>query len=201
MGPLWSVADRKRGAIRGGARLLLAAAALLPLTGCSSIPDELNPSEWYRSVSNWFQSDEDRPVPAKPEAGIVAAQPVDPNQPFPKLSSVPEPPKEVIGPAERKAAVQELERDRQAARRADAGLRDGAPPAAAGMAQSTAQSAALSGAASAPESGASGAAPAGRPGALTRPGVRYAIPPRPPVAPPQPLSVQQGALRSPAAGG
>ena len=191
MGRRCGAGNRSRATSRGKGRLLLAAAVLFPLTGCSSLPDELNPSEWYRSASNWFRSDADQQPAAKPEAGIVAERPIDPNQPFPKLSSVPEPPKDVIGPVERKAALQELERDRQAARRADAGLRDEAPPPGSIGAS---ERAALSGAGAA-------AAPAGRPGALTRPGVRYAIPPRPPVDPPQPLSVQQSAQRSPAAGG
>ncbi len=195
-----------RGAVRGGIfgrRLILA--ALLPLAACSSVPDELNPAEWYRGVSGWFRSDDapadDMRTASAPDAGIVASRPVDASRPYPELSAVPEPPRPTLDPGQRIALAETLQEDRRTARQDDAMLRQAvpAPPSGAGLAPPPARTALAPAPVPAPRVEhvpVESLPPAAGGGVATLPGVRYAIPPRPPVAPPQPLSPQQGRLHS-----
>ena len=43
---------------RRGAKLLTAISVAAVLAGCSSVPDEMNPVEWYRGASAWVAGDE-----------------------------------------------------------------------------------------------------------------------------------------------
>ncbi len=63
------------------------ALALTALTGCSAVPDALNPAEWYNNTVDFFSGEDDQ--------GQVAAQenPGE-NQPFPNLAAVPKRPVE-----------------------------------------------------------------------------------------------------------
>jgi outer membrane protein OmpA-like peptidoglycan-associated protein len=101
---------------RGSARrvgAILAVGAALSLTGCSSVPDAVNPVEWYRGAKNWWNKDSDK------GAAQTAAKPVPgENKPFPRVDSVPQKPR-VSTEAERKAASDRLAADRRQARYTD----------------------------------------------------------------------------------
>jgi outer membrane protein OmpA-like peptidoglycan-associated protein len=95
-------------------------AAALALAGCSSVPDALNPVEWYEgttdTVGGWFSDDEPQ------AAGTQANAPTgsdDSNQPFPNLASVPERPTPSTTEEERAAIQQGLVADRDSARYTD----------------------------------------------------------------------------------
>lgn len=90
------------------------------LGGCSSVPDEVNPVEWYRGATAWVTGDE-----AAPEAGDaeVVAVSNDEDVPFPNLASVPERPEPTPDPGAVEEMVASLEADRAEARAADAELR------------------------------------------------------------------------------
>ncbi|HER27273.1 MAG TPA: hypothetical protein ENI69_09215, partial [Rhodospirillales bacterium] len=82
--PLVPKTDRNR--LRGLLRSGSLAFVLIALAGCSTVPDALNPAEWYNSTVDFFSGEDDQ--------GQVAAQ-KNPGegQPFPNLASVPERPK------------------------------------------------------------------------------------------------------------
>lgn len=79
--------------VKAGYRRPLVAGAMIVmlggLAGCSSVPDAVNPAEWYKSTVDFFagedgegqvsQADGEQPIPGQ-------------DQPFPELSSVPERP-------------------------------------------------------------------------------------------------------------
>lgn len=73
---------------------------LSSLAGCSSVPDAVNPSEWYKSTVDFFSGeDEDgqlteEQAKAKAEAEAEKQDPETPgeNKPFPNLSTVPQRP-------------------------------------------------------------------------------------------------------------
>ena len=67
-----------------GGGFFVALAAILILSGCSSVPDYANPVEWYNSTVDYFDDDAPPPLPAEEIPGA--------NEPFPKLSATPEAP-------------------------------------------------------------------------------------------------------------
>lgn len=68
--------------------------ALLALAGCSSVPDYLNPVEWYEdaeeAVTDWWDEDDEKAVAAPPSAPASTQGSSD--ETYPKLSSVPDKP-------------------------------------------------------------------------------------------------------------
>ncbi len=102
---------------------VLLAASFLMLSGCSYVPDAMNPVEWYKDVSDWFGDEEEGEVmetgpddvkTARAGEGVPGA-----DKDYPKLSSVPD------GPAkgERQRIAEGL-----AADTADRSYSDEAPP-------------------------------------------------------------------------
>ena len=116
----------------GAARLRIPAspvitlAAVLMLSGCSSVPDALNPVEWYEgttdTVGGWFSDDE----PQADGSSATASSTAD--KPFPNLASVPERPTPSTTEEERAAIQQGLVADRDSARYTDSA--DASAPAA-----------------------------------------------------------------------
>ncbi len=101
----------------------------LGMAGCSSVPDAVNPVEWYRgtteTVGGWFDSDE--PVP--PEPGRAAGDPGSSAQAgYPNLSTVPERPTPSTTPEQREALRQGLVADRANARYTEPAPGRAAPP-------------------------------------------------------------------------
>jgi flagellar motor protein MotB len=94
---------------------IAATVALLTLAGCSSVPDALNPVEWYEAttdtVGGWFSDDDD-------EHPSLSDAPT-PRGDFPNLSSVPERPTPSTTAEERTALQQSLTADRDNARYSD----------------------------------------------------------------------------------
>lgn len=86
---------------------LAAVVALLGLAGCSSIPDALNPVEWYQGASDtvggWFSDDESESAS-------------NGNGAYPNLASVPDRPTPTTTEAERKELTSGLIADRANAR-------------------------------------------------------------------------------------
>ncbi|NQW11105.1 MAG: OmpA family protein [Alphaproteobacteria bacterium] len=133
---------------------LAAAVALLGLAGCSSIPDALNPVEWYEgatsTVGGWF-SDDDEDTSS-----------TDGDNAYPNLATVPDRPTPSTTEAERKDLTSGLIADRANARYAEDPKRPSpSQPAAQGDAASsaTAASAAVTSAAVASAAAPSVAAP------------------------------------------
>lgn len=92
----------------------LVVAGMLGLTGCSSVPDAVNPVEWYRGASDtvggWFDDDE-------PASASTAGDPgPSPDSAYPNLSAVPQRPTPSTTPAEREALRTGLVADRSNAR-------------------------------------------------------------------------------------
>ncbi|MCR9070371.1 MAG: OmpA family protein [Alphaproteobacteria bacterium] len=110
-------------------------AAVLLLAGCSSVPDALNPVEWYESttdaVGGWFSDDEGA---ATADAGSAAA-----DSSFPNLASVPERPTPSTTAEQRAEIQQGLIADRNNARYTDSA--DASAPAAAPRPRTTSQAA------------------------------------------------------------
>ncbi|MCB2100456.1 MAG: hypothetical protein KDE22_06280, partial [Rhodobacterales bacterium] len=82
-------------ALRRGRATALAGVLVLPavLAGCSSVPDALNPAEWWRDTVDFFSGDEDTAESPTPAEGVGAARDTPApgaDQDFPKLSSVPD---------------------------------------------------------------------------------------------------------------
>lgn len=108
--------------ILGGA----AVASVVLLTGCSSVPDAINPVEWYKSTVDLFSGDEKKADTGGENKGLAAdtegrqqAEAKAQAQGFPKVSDVPEKPA-VSSAAERAAARQGLIADREQRRYASA---------------------------------------------------------------------------------
>jgi len=76
----------RRNAVRTAGVPLL---ALGILAGCSSVPDAVNPVEWYRDTADFFSSDEEE---AQTTAGSTEQSVPGENEDFPTLASVPERP-------------------------------------------------------------------------------------------------------------
>lgn len=91
--------------------------ASLGLANCSSVPDAVNPVEWYRGVSGWFESDEGQEQRSQARAAAETAPPLPgSNQDYPNLSTVPERPRNVTPPEERNRVAGGLLADRENAR-------------------------------------------------------------------------------------
>ncbi|MDD9875876.1 MAG: hypothetical protein OXR84_00360, partial [Magnetovibrio sp.] len=87
--------DGIRGLNIGGRafRAVAPVAAFALLTGCSQIPDAVNPVEWYNNTVEFFSGEDEEKKPAgqKQEAAKpsgVGKAPSAADKPFPKLSSV-----------------------------------------------------------------------------------------------------------------
>jgi len=78
--------------------LVFLAASFLMLSGCTYVPDAMNPAEWYRDTASWIRDDEEEEAKeAGPDADAVKtahASDVIPgaDKDYPKLSSVPDAP-------------------------------------------------------------------------------------------------------------
>jgi len=114
----------KPAGVRGGSGLaskLALAVFAVALAGCSSVPDAVNPVEWYKGVEGWFDDDDGAESgPAKPVPGA--------DKPYPNLANVGDKPA-ARSAAERRKVAEGLVSDRENARYADESLRKAAPPA------------------------------------------------------------------------
>lgn len=113
--------ERSHATSRPGRRISPAIALLLVagmLAGCSSVPDYLNPVEWYKDTKDWVMGDDDDQAAARPLEPVPGG-----NQPYPSLSSVPQRP--AVGPteAERSKAAAGLAADSSRARYSDEVIR------------------------------------------------------------------------------
>ncbi|WP_439514533.1 OmpA family protein [Oceanibaculum nanhaiense] len=97
---------------------LAATAGLLLLAGCSSVPDAVNPVEWYKGATSLFEDDE-APATERPTAERPAAERSGESQAYPNLGSVPARPADISSPSERRATQQGLVADRDQARYTD----------------------------------------------------------------------------------
>ena len=96
-------------------RKLLATIALsVLLVGCSSVPDALNPVEWYKSALDTISGDDEKKK-KDPDKSSYKSVPGE-NEGFPKLSSVPPKPKATVA-EERKRIAAGLVADREEARK------------------------------------------------------------------------------------
>ncbi|MCW8834879.1 MAG: OmpA family protein [Rhodospirillales bacterium] len=82
------------------------------LAGCSSVPDAVNPVEWYRSVSDALSGEEKG---AAPEGAAETQTPQDATASYPSVRETPERPK-AVSEAERQEIASGLVADRQRAR-------------------------------------------------------------------------------------
>lgn len=97
---------------RVGALVGAAFAAALAVGGCSSVPDAVNPVEWYKSTTDLFSSD-DKEKPAdegteKEQNALVADRGKEPpgaDKPAPNLASVPERPRVTSAEERRRVAA------------------------------------------------------------------------------------------------
>lgn len=99
---------RQRRQGRGAKIGLTATASLILLAGCSSVPDAVNPVEWYKGAASLFEDD------AAPASDQPASDPS-----YPNLASVPARPTDISTPSERRAVRQGLVADREQARYTD----------------------------------------------------------------------------------
>ncbi len=88
------------------------------LAGCSSVPDYLNPAEWYKDTRDWVMGDDDDQPADQQQMPMPGG-----DKSYPKLSSVPERPVMPSTAAERKAAARGLAADRSRARYSDEVMR------------------------------------------------------------------------------
>ncbi len=110
---------RRQGRHGRGMKIGLAATAgLLLLAGCSSVPDAVNPVEWYKGATSLFEDDE-APATERPAAERPAAERSGESQAYPNLGSVPARPADISSPSERRATQQGLVADRDQARYTD----------------------------------------------------------------------------------
>ncbi len=72
--------------------------ALTGLAGCSSVPDAMNPAEWYKSTVDFFAGeDAEGQVEEEGQAQTAEAKPIPgEDKPFPKLSTVPDRPSQPV---------------------------------------------------------------------------------------------------------
>lgn len=92
---------------------MMAVAACFTLTACSSVPDAVNPVEWYKGTADFFTGeDEETPEADKPEL------PGEKEEEYPNLSSVPQKPA-TSSAAEREQIAEGLIADNQNARYTD----------------------------------------------------------------------------------
>src|SRR5215469_3797030 len=112
------MARRGRERRPAGSRLVLSLTALL-LAGCSSLPNALNPVEWYRGATG---ADKDDDTGSERNTQNLEA---GGKQPYPNLGSVPKPPDTALSAAEREKLQKGLIADRSNARYSDEELRQG----------------------------------------------------------------------------
>ncbi|MBT5267291.1 MAG: OmpA family protein [Rhodospirillaceae bacterium] len=103
---------------------MVAVASLFTLTACSSLPDAVNPVEWYRgasdSVGGWFSDDDAAATaPAAPESKAKSSDEGSGWSLFPSLSRVPDKPATVNSDQDRASIRKGLIADRANARYAD----------------------------------------------------------------------------------
>lgn len=106
---------------RAPLRLLVLSGCMVIMAGCSSVPDAANPVEWYKDVRNAVVGDDKATDKAgeKPANELVADRDKPApgaDEPFPKLSSVPQKPKTSTA-ADRQKISEGLVADRESARR------------------------------------------------------------------------------------
>lgn len=92
----------------GGWRVALAASLFLA-AGCSQVPDEVNPVEWYKGVDNWLNEPDESYTEAPPSAlgsTLERERVATAEESFPNLSDVPPRP-----PAYDPEAAAEISRD------------------------------------------------------------------------------------------
>jgi flagellar motor protein MotB len=90
------------------------------LAACSSVPDAVNPVEWYHGVEGWFESEENQQTRTQAKTAEESAPPLPgAGRDYPNLSTVPERPRSVSSPEERKRVSQGLAADRENARYAE----------------------------------------------------------------------------------
>jgi outer membrane protein OmpA-like peptidoglycan-associated protein len=175
-------------------RVGLAAAALL-LAGCSSVPDAVNPVEWYRGTRDAIVGKDD------PNTSAKDSPPPGANEPVPNLATVPPRP-QTSSSAERQQIAQGLVADRQAANRysgeviprQNAVPQPAPPPRPQAAAAPAAQAPTSSPAAPTPAQVQAAAPPPPPPATPSA-----AAPPRPAVTPPAPPAQQQAAVPPPGA--
>jgi outer membrane protein OmpA-like peptidoglycan-associated protein len=135
-------------------RLMALSAGALLLSGCSWLPNALNPIEWYRDVTGASSHDDtgsERNVQNLEAGGKL---------PYPNLGTVPKPPDTALSAAEREKLQKGLVSDRANARYSDEELRQGRTvPPLPGEAPAAATPTAASGAA--PDASAGGATSSG----------------------------------------
>lgn len=100
--------------MRACRRSLLIAGAIAVLGGCSSVPDAVNPVEWYKGTRDWVTGSDNEVEVKQAEAKPVPGA----DKPFPTLNAVPDRPAPSIE-AERENMASTLVADRDAARYTD----------------------------------------------------------------------------------
>ncbi len=95
-------------------KLLVTVALSVMLAGCSSVPDALNPVEWYKNARDAITGDDEKKK-KDPDKSSEKSIPGE-NEGFPKLSSVPPRPKATVE-EERKRIAEGLVADREEARK------------------------------------------------------------------------------------
>ena len=99
--------------------VLVAALIALSTGGCSSVPDAVNPVEWYKGAGDWISGEDEVAAAKQTKADQAQAKPVPgADKPFPKLDSVPERPPQSTS-AEREKMANSLIADRDRARYSD----------------------------------------------------------------------------------
>ncbi|MFN3461758.1 MAG: hypothetical protein ACK4ZN_12175, partial [Oceanibaculum sp.] len=110
---------RRQGRQGHGIKIGLATmAGLMLLAGCSSVPDAINPVEWYRGATSLFD-EEEAPAPERTASERTAGDRTSGDQPYPNLATVPARPTDISSPSERRAMRQGLVADRDQARYTD----------------------------------------------------------------------------------
>jgi outer membrane protein OmpA-like peptidoglycan-associated protein len=174
---------------------------VLALGGCSSVPDAVNPVEWYRSATG-TSSTGSAAKPSATDPKMTEAQ----ARTTPNLASVPARPTRASTPAERQALTQGLVADRENAKYTDDDLQPRTQATAAAPRPAAPASPAPAPPSAAPPAAAAPApTPAPAPAAAAPPPPPAAAAPRPeptatqPVAPPPPPVMPQVATSPPPA--
>ena len=103
---------RRQGRQGHGIKIGLATmAGLMLLAGCSSVPDAINPVEWYRGAASLFD-EEEAPAPERTASERTAGDRTSGDQAYPNLATVPARPTDISSPSERRAMRQGLVADR-----------------------------------------------------------------------------------------
>jgi outer membrane protein OmpA-like peptidoglycan-associated protein len=106
--------------IRQARRRSVSLAILVALStgGCSTVPDALNPVEWYKGTRDWISGEDEPQIANKSEAKPVPGA----DKPFPDLNTVPDRPPQSTA-AERERTANSLIADRATARYSDEEIR------------------------------------------------------------------------------